>query len=129
MVGGSDFQIAIRQVAGRSCINYFIFGNAKILVLRSFMTFPTLLKFNIRYYRRHSLLSLLCLMGIALGVGIVVAVDLINSSALGSFSSYVDLLSGRATHSIISGHTHIDEKIFSRIWRHPQIKSASPVMT
>ena len=67
-------------------------------------------------------------MGIALGVGIVVAVDLINSSALGSFSSYVDLLSGRATHSIISGHTHIDEKIFSRIWRHPQIKSASPVI-
>ena len=92
------------------------------------MTVSTLVKFNIRYYRRHSMLSLLCIMGIALGVGIVVAVELINNSALGSFSSYVDLLSGRATHSIISAHSYIDENLFARIWTHPQIKSASPVV-
>ena len=92
------------------------------------MTLPTLFKFNIRYYRRHCLLSLLCVMGIALGVGIVVAVELINNSALGSFSSYVDLLSGRATHSIISTHSYIDENHFSRIWSNPQIKSAAPVI-
>ncbi|MGO9117938.1 MAG: ABC transporter permease [Desulfomonilaceae bacterium] len=92
------------------------------------MTVSTLLKFNIRYYRRHTMLSLLCIMGIALGVGIVVAVELINNSALASFSSYVDLLSGRATHSIISAHSHIDENLFARIWTHPQIKSASPVV-
>ena len=67
-------------------------------------------------------------MGIALGVGIVVAVELINNSALGSFSSYVDLLSGRATHSIISAHSYIDENLFARVWTHPQIKSASPVV-
>ncbi len=92
------------------------------------MTLSTLIKFNIRYYRRHSVLSLLCIMGIALGVGIVVAVELINSSALGSFSAYIDLLSGRATHSIISAHSHIDENLFARIWQHPQIKSASPLI-
>jgi len=92
------------------------------------MTLSTFIKFNIRYYRRHRMLSLLCIMGIALGVGIVVAVELINGSAIGSFSAYVDLLSGRATHSIISAHSHIDENLFSRIWKHPQIKSASPLI-
>ncbi len=92
------------------------------------MTLSTLVKFNIRYYRHHSVLSLLCIMGIALGVGIVIAVELINNSALDSFSSYVDLLSGRATHSIISTHSYIDENLFAHIWTHPQIKSASPMI-
>ena len=74
------------------------------------------------------MLSLLCVMGIALGVGIVVAVELINNSALGSFSSYVDLLSGRATHSIISAHSYIDENRFARIRSNHQVKSAAPVI-
>ncbi len=38
----------------------------------------TLLKFNFKYYRRHAVLSLLCVLGICLGVGIIVAVELIN---------------------------------------------------
>jgi putative ABC transport system permease protein len=92
------------------------------------MTLSTLLKFNLRYYRRHSLLALLCLLGIALGVGVVVAVQLINNSALTSFSSYVDLLSGRATHSIVSRYSRIDERVFSGIWSDPRVKSASPLI-
>lgn len=92
------------------------------------MTLPTLLKFNFRYYLRHSLLSLLCLLGIALGVGIVVAVELINDSALTSFASSIDFLSGRATHSVISGYGHIDEKRFAEIWSDPAVDAASPVV-
>jgi putative ABC transport system permease protein len=92
------------------------------------MTFSPLIKFNFRYYRRHSLLSLLCLMGISLGVGIVVAVELINNSALSSFASSVDFLSGRATHSIVSDYGRIDEDLFAQVWRNPRIKAASPVI-
>lgn len=92
------------------------------------MTFSTLLKFNLRYYRQHAMLSGLCLMGIALGVGILVAVELINSTALASFSASVDLLSGKATHSIISNYGKIDEGIFRTIWAHPEIEAASPVV-
>lgn len=92
------------------------------------MTLLTLLKFNIRYYRRHSLLSLLCLMGITLGVGIVVAVELINDSALSSFASSVDLLSGRATHSVVSDYGRIDDANFRAIWQNPDIAAASPVI-
>jgi putative ABC transport system permease protein len=92
------------------------------------MILCTLLRFNARYYRRHVLLSLLCMMGIGLGVGIVVAVELINDSALASFSSSVDLLSGRATHSIVSRHGWIDERLFTRIWTDVDVKAASPVV-
>ncbi len=87
-----------------------------------------LLKFNFKYYRRHSLLSLLCVLGICLGVGIIVAVELINNSALASFSSSVDYLSGRATHSIVSGYGRIDERLFAPIWKNPSIRAASPVV-
>lgn len=92
------------------------------------MSLPTLLKFNFRYYRRHSLLSLLCILGISLGVGIVVSVELINNSALASFSSSVDFLSGRATHSVVSGYGSIDERFFAPIWSNPQVRAASPVV-
>ncbi len=92
------------------------------------MSLPTLLKFNLRYYRRHVLLSLLCMLGISLGVGIVIAVELINDSALESFSSSVDFLSGRATHSVVSRYGWIDEKLFTQLWTDPQVKAASPVV-
>ncbi len=92
------------------------------------MTVGTLLKFNLRSYRRHPLLSLLCLMGISLGVGIVVAVELINNSALSSFSSSVDFLSGKATHSVVSAYGRIDEKDFATLWKLLGIKAATPVI-
>lgn len=92
------------------------------------MTITTLLRFNLHYYRRHALLSLLCLAGICLGVGIVVAVELINDSALSSFGASVDYLSGKATHSVVSGYGRIDEQQFRRIWPHPGVKAASPVV-
>ena len=92
------------------------------------MTIRTLLKFNFKYYRRHTLLALLCLTGISLGVGIVVAVELINDSALSSFESSVDFLSGRATNSIISTFGRIDEKHFQEIWTNRKVRAASPVV-
>ena len=92
------------------------------------MKIAGLLFFNIRYYRRHKLLLLLCLAGISLGVGIVVAVRIINNSALTSFSSTVDALSGKATHSIVSEYGRIEEKYFAPIWRNPNVKAASPVV-
>jgi putative ABC transport system permease protein len=92
------------------------------------MTLPTLLQFNLRYYRRHLLLPLLCILGISLGVGIVVAVELINHSALETFSTSVDRLAGRATHSLVSGSGRVDERVLPRVWTNPQILAASPVV-
>ena len=92
------------------------------------MTVSVLTRFNLRYYRRHVLLSLLCLMGISLGVGIVVAVELINKSALESFTASVDFLSGKATHSVVSDYGMIPEGSFAGIWRNAGVKAATPVV-
>lgn len=92
------------------------------------MTLTTLLKFNFKYYKRHSLLALLCLLGISLGVGIVVAVELINGSALKSFSSSIDFLSGKASHSVVSNYGKIEEDQFSKIWANPSVFAASPII-
>lgn len=56
------------------------------------------------------------------------AVQLINNSALSSVESLVDFLSGKATHSVISNYSRIDEKEFISIWTHSEVKAASPVI-
>ncbi len=92
------------------------------------VTLITLLRFNFKYYRRHTLLAMLCLLGISLGVGIIVAVELINNSALASFESSVDFLAGRATNSIISTYGRIDENYFKQFWENPKIVAATPLI-
>ncbi len=87
-----------------------------------------LIRFNLRYYRHHRVPAVLCLTGIALGVGIVAAVELINSSALSSLASTVDFLAGRATHSVVSAYAHIDEAAFARIWTDPAVQAATPIV-
>ncbi len=67
-------------------------------------------------------------MGISLGVGVVVAVELINDSALASFAQSVDLLSGKATHSIVSGYGRIEDRLFAEVWKNRSIQSASPII-
>lgn len=67
-------------------------------------------------------------MGITLGVGIVVAIELINNSALSSFSSSVDFLSGKATHAVVSAYGRIAEEHFPKIWENPGVKAASPII-
>jgi putative ABC transport system permease protein len=68
------------------------------------------------------------MLGITLGVGIIVAVQLINDSALSSFSSSVDYLSGKASHSIVSSYGHIEESDFIKIWTNPHVKAAAPIV-
>ncbi len=92
------------------------------------MIFSTILKFNGRYYKRRRSLALLCLLGIALGVGIVVAVELINESALASFSKSIDFLSGRADYSVISDQGRLSEAEFVTLWKNRKIKAAAPVV-
>ncbi len=54
------------------------------------------------HVRKHALESLLCLVGIALGVAVVVGINLAVAACVSSFASAVDTLADRATHSIIS---------------------------
>ena len=56
-----------------------------------------------RYLWRHPWLTALSLVGVALGVAVVVAVDLANASATRAFRISSESLSGRATHVVVGG--------------------------
>jgi putative ABC transport system permease protein len=92
------------------------------------MTYSTISKLTFRHYSRHKILSMLCFLGISLGVGIVTAVNLINKSALSSFGASVDYLSGKADFSVVSDYGPIDERLFLQIWTLEGVEAASPII-
>lgn len=65
-----------------------------------------------RTLARHPWQTALMILGIALGVGVAVAVDLANSSAARAFDYSTDAVAGRATHQVVAGSGGIDEEIY-----------------
>jgi len=68
-----------------------------------------------RYLARHRWQSLLMVLGIALGVAVMVAIDLANASASRAFELSTEAVVGRATHQIRGGPEGMDEKIYVRL--------------
>jgi putative ABC transport system permease protein len=54
------------------------------------------------HFRRHRLEALLCLVGVALGVAVVVSIDSAVAACVGSFQGAVNTLAERSTHSIFA---------------------------
>ena len=72
--------------------------------------------------------TLLVVSGVALGVGVVVAVRLASHSALASFSGTVDAVTGRANLCVTAVADGFDERLFARIRREPGVEAAAPVI-
>ncbi|MBK6770260.1 MAG: hypothetical protein IPG72_14880 [Ardenticatenales bacterium] len=62
--------------------------------------------------------------GIALGVAVVVAIDLANASALAAFRRSAAAVTGRATHRVVGRPTGIDARLRSH--RHRSIADRRP---
>jgi len=71
-----------------------------------------LLLASIRHQIKHPWLLLLSLLGIALGVAVVVAIDLTNRSALKSFTEATDALSGQATHRVMARPKGVNSEVY-----------------
>ena len=71
---------------------------------------PLLARSSLRFYLRHPWLGWLSVIGVALGVAVVVAVDLAAGSARTSFVRSVELLGGGASHRVVAAHQGIDER-------------------
>ena len=71
----------------------------------------TLLKTGLRDALRRPWLTLLVL-SVALGVAVVVAIDMANESASAAFGLSTEAVIGRATHAIVGGPTGIDEAVY-----------------
>jgi len=81
-----------------------------------------------RHYTRHPWQVLLSLLGVALGVAVVVAIDLANSSADKAFTLSSEALTGHATHQIIGGAEGLPEKLYIRQRIKDGFQDATPVV-
>jgi len=68
------------------------------------------------------------LLGVALGVAAVVAIDLAKQSANQSFRLSTESVVGRATHSLVAGPTGIDETLYPRLRVEHGLRGSAPVV-
>ncbi|GIX08064.1 MAG: permease [Candidatus Poribacteria bacterium] len=89
-----------------------------------------LTRIGVRWAARHPLQGLLTVLGVALGVAVVVAVDLANASARRALHYSMGAISGRATHQIVAGGGQgVPEDLYVRIRRELNYPMAAPVIT
>lgn len=81
-----------------------------------------------RDFLRHPWLLVLSILGVALGVAVVVAVDLANESALRAFDLSVQAVAGRATHRILGGPGGLPDSLYRRLRLDEGVRPAAPVV-
>jgi putative ABC transport system permease protein len=90
---------------------------------------PLLIKTSIRYLLRHPWQIGLSMLGVALGVAVVVAIDLANTSARRAFALSTETVTGRTTHQIIGGPQQgLDEMVYRDLVLHPSAPQAAPIV-
>jgi putative ABC transport system permease protein len=72
--------------------------------------------------------SALMVVGIALGVAVVVSVDLANASAGRAFELSAETVAGRATHQIEGGPLGVEDSLYTRMRREGVVNLAAPVI-
>ena len=74
---------------------------------------------SLRHLAHHPWQLALALLGLALGVGTIVAVDVATGSARRAFELSLAQVNGAATHQISAGPRGIDEALYVRLRREP----------
>jgi putative ABC transport system permease protein len=88
----------------------------------------SLLKTGIQYYRRHPLQTALMILGIALGVAVVLAIDTANASIGRSFELSTQSVTGRTTHQIIGRQGGVDQRIYTKLRTEAGFRQAFPMI-
>src|SRR5262249_32657617 len=73
---------------------------------------PLLWAASIRHLVRHPAQLLLALVGLSVGVGTIIAVDIATASSRRAFQLSMRAVNGTATHSIEGGPQGIDERLY-----------------
>ncbi len=89
---------------------------------------PSLLKTILRDQLRRPWLTLLLIISVALGVAVVVAVDLANASATRAFQLSTQVIVGKATHQIVGGAGGIDDDVYLNLRRAQGFRNAAPIV-
>ena len=89
---------------------------------------PVSYQASFRYLLRHPWQLALSLMGIAIGVAVIVAVDLGNGSARKAFLLSMDQVTGETTHQVVGGARGVPEDIYTRLRVDGGIRSLAPIV-
>ena len=81
-----------------------------------------------RHSWRRPLQSLFLIAGVAIGVAMIVAIDLANGSAQRAFELGTETVAGRATHTIVGGASGLDEQVYTDLRRNLGIRMSAPVV-
>ncbi len=88
----------------------------------------TLQAASLRHLLRHPAQLALALVGLALGVGTIVAVDIATASARRAFELSVQAVNGQATHQITGGSAGIDERLYAQLRKETLLPGTAPVL-
>ena len=69
-------------------------------------------KSSLRYIFKHKLQFGLSILGIAIGVAIIAAIDIANISTAKAFNMSLNAVTGKATHRIISTSGSIPDSLY-----------------
>ena len=89
---------------------------------------PILARASLRWLLRHPGQLALAVAGVALGVAVVVSIDLANASAARAFELSTESVTGRATHRLTGGPGGLDEAVFRRLVVDLGVERAAPVV-
>ncbi len=81
-----------------------------------------------RHTRRRPLQSLFFVVGVAIGVAMIIAIDLANGSASRAFALGTESVAGRATHQIVGGPSGLDEAVYVDLRRELGYRDSAPVV-
>jgi putative ABC transport system permease protein len=88
----------------------------------------TLLKISLRDLLRRPLQVGLMIVGIALGVAVVIAIDLANTSARRAFQLSTETVVGRTTHHVLGGPSGVPADVYRQLRVEWGFRNSAPVV-
>jgi putative ABC transport system permease protein len=92
------------------------------------MISPVIFRLARRYIVRRRFQSVLFVLGVALGVAVVIAIDLANNSSSRAFSLSKETITGKATHQILGGPGGLPTVLYTRIRLDLDLQNSAPVI-
>lgn len=83
---------------------------------------------SFRYHTKHPAQLALSVVGVALGVAVVVAIDLAVQSSREAFRVSAETVAGRATHTVVGGVGGLDDGLLARLRVDLGVREAAPVV-
>lgn len=96
---------------------------------KSFGLPKSLLQIAFQTLLRRPWQSVLILLGVALGVAVMVSIDLANASAGRAFELSTEVVTGKATHQIIPSGSGIREEVYAQLRRSGTLNLAAPIVS